>query len=66
MNTKIGLSLAAVMILSQQVSFADEGTVITLAEIRVEAKKSGPLGSENVLSSVNIIDGGYLENQNVT
>ena len=65
MNTKIGLSLAAVMILSQQVSFADEGTVITLAEIRVEAKKSGPLGSENVLSSVNIIDGEYLENQNV-
>lgn len=69
MHNKIKLSFIVAVLLSQQSTFAEEstieGTVITLGEIKVEATQGGPLGSENVLSSVNIIDGEYLKNQNV-
>jgi len=63
---KLSIVTASVILIGgTQVLCASQDASISLGKISVEAKKTGALGSEDVLTSVDIIDGEYLENQNV-
>ena len=50
---------------TSQALLAGQDTALTLGKVEVTADKIGVLGSEDVLTSVNIIEEEYIENQNV-
>ena len=50
---------------TSQAIMAGQDTALTLGKIEVTADKIGVLGSEDVLTSVNVVEAEYIENQNV-
>lgn len=64
MNKKT-LLLAMLPLFGAQAAIAGQDTSLTLGKINVSTNKVGALGSEDVLTSVNVVEAEYIENQNV-